>query len=398
VYIFFLLINLIFSIIFYIFSHFVESIFFLIVWVVMFFYFSPLYFWKKSTKPSILSKVKISKDTFKKTIPLFQKTAYLIAFFFFYLSLYWISYSFWWKLFPYFTLIISLIIILLYFIFIKKQRPAIDLIFRSNFLIFSFLYIILFIKRLVYNESIDDIFIINSSLSLFWIITTIISDKHIEKIKKYVFYSYLLSYLNIFILFYIRYYFKIPYELLISYIFFILGIFYFEFISKIKIFKIYDLNSKYYWLLLNYIVSIIAFSYLFIYFNFWHFVLILFWGIIFNYSVHVRYKNYLSFCTVLLSLILLYVKNFIPLDPSDFFTFVLFIYLLPFVYIGYTYIFENKYEYDNYFIHFSALLFSLVTIVIYFIMSKDFQILHISIIFLLQSFLLFGSFAKLKAK
>jgi len=54
----------------------------------MFFYFSPLYFGKKSEKPSVLSKIKISKETLKKTIPLFQRVSYLIAFFFFYLSLY----------------------------------------------------------------------------------------------------------------------------------------------------------------------------------------------------------------------------------------------------------------------------------------------------------------------
>jgi len=398
VYIFFLLINLIFSIIFYIFSQYIESIFFLVVWIVMFFYFSPLYFWKQSTKPSILSKMKISKDSLKKTIPLFQKTAYLIAFLFFYISLYWISYSFWGELFPYFILILSLLLILLFFVFIKKQKPVINLIYRSNFLVFSFLYLILFTKKLVYNELIDNIFIINSSLSLFWLITTVMLDNLMNKIKKYWFYSYFLSYLNIFILFYIRYYFKIPYELLFSYLFFILWVFYFEFISKIKIFKKFELNSKYYWLFLNYIVSIIAFTFLFLYFNFWHFVILLFWWLIFNYSVHIRYKNYISLCVTLLSIILLYIKNFIPLNPSDFVMFIIMIYILPALFVWYSYIFENKHEYDNYFIHFSALLFSLVSIISYFIISKDFQVLHISIIFLLQSILLFSSFAKLKAK
>ncbi|EKE29129.1 MAG: hypothetical protein ACD_2C00221G0011 [uncultured bacterium (gcode 4)] len=397
-YIFFLLINLIFSIIFYLFSHLIESIFFLATWIIMFFYFSPLYFWKKSSKPSLLSKMKISKDTLKKTIPLFQRTAYLIAFLIFYISLYWISYSFWWDLFPYFILILSLLLILLFFILIKKKKPVIHMIYRSNFLVFSFLYIILFTKKLVYSETIDDIFIINSSLSLFWLATTIIFDNLMDKIKKNWYYSYFLTYLNIFLLFYIRYYFKIPYELLFSYLFFILWVFYFEFISKIRIFKKFDLNSKYYWLFLNYIVCIIAFSYLFIYPNFWHFVLILFWGLIFNYSVHVRYKNYISLSVTILSIILLYVKNFMPLDPSDFLICLMIIYVLPWVFVGYSFIFDNKHEYDNYFIHFSGIIFSLVSIIAYFVISHDFQILHISIIFLLQSMLLFGSFAKLKVK
>jgi hypothetical protein len=399
VYIFFLLINLTFSWIFYIFLRYVESIFFLVTWIIMFFYFSPLYFWKKTEKKSILSKVKISKDTLKKTIPLFQKISYLIAFFFFYLSLYWISLSFNWNIFQYFTLIISLLLIVWFFIFIKKQKPVLWLIYRSNFLIYSFLYIILFTNNMIFKKPIDDIFVINSSLSLFWLVTTILFDKNLESLKKNAYYTYFLTYLNFYLLFYIRYKFDFDFVLIFNYLFFIMSIFYFEFIGKIKYFDIYDINSKYYWIFLNYIICIISFVYLFISFNYWHFVLLIFWSLIFHYYVHFRFKNYLSLVIVILGIVLIYIKNFIPyLLNIDFVPYMLFIYMIPAIFIWYTYITNAKYEYDNYFIHFSWILFSLVSIIIYFILSKDFQILHISIIFLLQSFVLFWSFAKLKPK
>lgn len=397
-YIFFLIINFIFSTVFYFFWKYVETIFFIIIWLLMFFYFSPLYFGKKLEKPSILSKIKISKETLKKTIPLFQKISYLIAFFFFYLSLYWISYSYWWNLFPYFTLILSLLIFLIFIIFINKQKPVINLIFRSNFLIFSVIGIILFINRLVYLSPISYIYIINSSLSLLGIITIIIFDKFIEIQKKNTFYLYFLTYFLIYIIFYIEYYFKLEYGLFLAYLWFIISIFYFEIITQIKYFKKFDAISKYYGLFLNYIVFIFSALLLFIYPNYLHFVLLLFWWIIFHYFVHFRFKNYISLSIILISIILIYIKNIIPINPNDFFIYILFIYILPFIYIGYTYIFENKYVYDNYFISFSAILFSLFSIIVYFSLSWDFNILHISIIFLLQSFLLFSSFVKLKVK
>lgn len=373
----------------------------------MFFYFSPLYFGKKSTKPSILSKIKINKDTFKKTIPIFQKLSYIIAFFFFYISLYWISYSINIELFSIFTLILNILIIILFFIFYNKDKPIINLIHRSNFLVFSFIWLINFISTLVnvinlefiQYPLLDSIFIINSLLSLIWLISIIILDKYIEIHKKNAFYLYFLTYFSTLLIFYIKYYFDINYILFLIYIWFVLSIIYFELIIKIKYFTIFDAVSKYYWIFINYIINLFVFILLFIYPEFfWYFIFILFCWISFHYYIHNKYKNYFSLFIVLLSIILIYIKLFIPIQPDEFIKYITFIYILPFIFITYTYFIKTKYEYDNYFINFSWILFSIVSIIVYFSISKDFYILHISIIFLLQSFLLFSSFAKLRAK
>ena len=144
-YIFFLIINFIFAFIFYIFTKYIEAIIFFVIWIMMFFYFSPLYFWKKSDKPWVLSKFKISKDTIKKSIPLLQKASYIIAFILFYLSIYWISYSFDVKIFYYIVSLISIIILGIYLSLVNKQKIVVNILLRANFIILSFLYIIFII-------------------------------------------------------------------------------------------------------------------------------------------------------------------------------------------------------------------------------------------------------------
>ena len=364
----------------------------------MFFYFSPIFFWKKR-ESNILNKFKLWADSLKKTIPFVQKISYLIAFLFFYLSLYWISYSFWWKLFDYFILIISLIVLIIFISTIKKQKEVINLINRSNYLVFSFIYFIIFIKNLIYPSEVSDIFIINSLFAFIWLMITVIFDKKMDEIRKNTYFTYVITYFNILSIFYIEKYFKIDYYILLPYLFFIYSVFYFEYIWLIPLLKKFDIYSKYYWILLNYIASISACILLFIFWiYYWHYILIIFWAIVFNYLIHYKYSNYFSFFIALINIIILYIRYFIPINISDFILYIIFIYLLPSVFIWITYVIKERFKQDNYLIHSLSILFSIVSIILYFVFSKDFQILHISIIFLLQSLILFASFAKLKTR
>lgn len=397
-YIFFLIINLIFSWVFYLFDGKIEALLFFFIGILMFFYFSPMYFTKKDNKNSVLLKITPSKQSFKKIIPLFQKISYLVAFFFFYTSLYGISYYFWWQLFPYFTLLLNIFVSTIFFSTINKQKNIINLIYRSNFLVFSFIWIFLFVYKLINIQQIDGIFVINSILSLFWLVTTLIFDKSIETNKKKTYYIYFTIYSLIFIIFYIQHYFRLKYLLFLPYLWFIMSIFYFDIITRIKQLFFYDDVSKYVGIFLNYFTIICSWILLFEYINFWHFVLILLGGIIFHYYIHFIYKNYISLILVLLSIILIYIKNFIVIWKFDFIHFLIFIYFLPFIYLWYSFFFKNKYQYDNYFLIFSWLIFSIFSIVTYFYLYRDTNILHLSIILLLQSFLLFWGFAKLKIK
>lgn len=397
-YIFFLIINLIFSWVFYLFEGKIEALLFFFIWVLMFFYFSPMYFTKKENKNSVLSKIAPSKQSLKKIIPLFQKISYLLAFLFFYISLYGISYYFWGQLFSYFTLLLNIFTITLFFVAVNKQKLIVNLIYRSNFLVFSFIGIFLFVYKLINSQQIDIIFVINSILSLFWLLTTLIFDKLLESPKKKIYYVYFSIYLLMFIIFYIQYYFGLKYILFLSYLWFIMSIFYFDVTTKIKQLSFYDDVSKYLGIFLNYFTIICAWILLYTYINFWHFVLILLGWIIFHYYIHFVYKNYISLAIVLISIILIYTKNFIIIWKFWFEHFIIFIYLLPFVYLGYSFFFQNKYQYDNYLVIFSWLIFSIFSILTYFYLYRDTNILHLSIILLLQSFLLFWGFVKLKTK
>lgn len=396
-YILFLLINFIFSFIFFSFSRNFEAIFFILIWLLMFFYFSPFYFWKNKQIP-ILSKINFSKDSVKKIIPLFQKTSYLIAFFFFYISLYWISYSFWWDLFPLFIMFLTLFLYILYFMFLNKQKEIINLVYRSNILILSSFYLILFFYKIFIWWEINSIFIINSILWLVWLFLILAFDFKLNNYNKNYYYLYFLFYINIFSFFILNYFFILNLTLLLIYIWLIFSILIFEIFPRIKFFYKFEYISKYYWIYLNYLITIFCFILLFNFSNIWHPILILFIWIFLHYFVHKIYKNYLSLILVLITLILFYIKYFIPVDYNNFLLNLIFIYILPLIFISYTFFIKNKYEYDNYFINFSAIIFSIVAIILYFIFSRDFDILHISIITLFQSFLLFWSFIKLKSK
>lgn len=397
-YIFFLIINLVFAGVFYIHGNLIEAILFLFIWLLMCFYFSPMYFKNKWNKESVFSKFSISKQSIKNTIPLFQKASYLIAFFFFYLSLYGISSYFWNTLFPYFILILSLSVIILFLITLNKQKQVINLIFRYNFLVFSFIWMGSFIFKLFTKAPLDYVFMVNSILSFCWLILIMIFDKLLDNSKKKLFYIFFLIYLLFFLTFYIQYYFKINYLLFLPYLGFIMSIFYFDIIVRIKYLYFYDDVSKYFWVFLNYLTFIASGVLLFIFPNFWHLILILMGSIIFHYYVHYIFKNYISLVLILLGISLIYIKNFIEIWSFGFLPFLLFIYILPFFYLIYSFVVDNKYEYDNYFILFFWLAFSLISIIVYFFLYKDFNVLYISIIFLIQSFLLFWSFAKLRTK
>lgn len=400
-YIFFFIINIIFSLIFFSFWKNIESVFFLIIGFIMFFYFNPFILWKKEDKNIILNKIKINKKDIKKIVFYIQKSFYIISFWFFYIALYGISYSIWWYLFQIFTFIISLILLIIFFYTLKKQVNIIKLLFRSHFLVFSFLYLIFFLFYIIYpnTEKINYIFIINSIFSLIWLWSIILFDFNYPIEKKWPTYIFFLIYLFIFLLFYINHFFEIELYIIFSYLWIISSVLYFEYLPKIKYFKQFDILSKYTWIILNYITLICLFIYLFI-ISWWSFniiLLLLIW-IILNYIVHYKYENYISLFLSIFTIVLFYIKIFLWIEIINFIGYIIFIYFLPFILIFYTYIFEIKYIYDIYYFHYIGIILSLFLVIYYFIQTRDINILNISILILLQSWLLFSSFVKFKGK
>lgn len=407
-YIFFLAINIIYSIIFYFFSEDsrwlwhdlrIESILFFIIGLVMFFYFSPLYFWKKKEEMPVISKIWISKDNIKKAFSWFQKISYIIAFSFFYLSLYWISYSLWWYQFPYFIFSINLILLILFSFSIKKNKQIINLLFRSNSIVSTIISSLFFISSLLRWDNISEfnlIALFNSLLSLISLYLIINFDNNLEKIKKNSFYIFFLTYLILFLYSYIETLFKINQLLLFSYLWFMIWVLYFEYFPMFPWLVNYAVLSRYFWIFLNYIINIISIIMLFIYWNYWHFIIILLWLSIFNYTAHFKYKNYISLEFTILSIITVYIKSFYKDIDWVFIYNILFSYWLPLLFIVYSFFYESRHEFDNYLINLSWLFFNFVSLSVYFIMVWDANILHISLILLLESALLFSSFVRLR--
>ncbi|MDD2487575.1 MAG: hypothetical protein PHS92_04345 [Candidatus Gracilibacteria bacterium] len=395
-YIFFLIINIIFSSIFYIFSQAIESVIFLILGFILFIYFSPFYFGKKDEdKPKILTKLTLKKENFVKMIPKIQKASYFIAFLFFYMSLYGISYSFEGNLFSIFTLIISLALTGIFFHRLKEDKNIIFLLFRSNFLVFSILYFIFFIIYLFDFSKVDIIFFFNSFLSLFGLFSILVFDRKYPIFKKNMIYIYLLFYILIFTFFYLSFLFNIPNTILFLYIGMIYSIVFFEYMPKIKHFAEFMEISKYFGTILNYIVIITAMILLFLDYNLSEVITILIIGLIFNLYIHVKFQNYISYSLILLTSAFLYIK-FFGLDHTNLISAILFIFVFPIILMLYSFLVKMKYFYDNYFLHYFGIIFSLIGIIYYIVMSRDFDILHISILLLLESMLFFTSFVKLK--
>jgi hypothetical protein len=80
---------------------------------------------------------------------------------------------------------------------------------------------------------------------------------------------------------------------------------------------------------------------------------------IFFLSIHVRYSNYVTYSIGLLIIYFLYSLFFISLLSSGvLFSVLIFIFFLPFLLIGITYFWEERFEYDFMILHYSSILFS----------------------------------------
>lgn len=82
----------------------------------------------------------------------------------------------------------------------------------------------------------------------------------------------------------------------------------------------------------------------------------------FYFSIHIRYCNYVTYMVALLSLFFLYGSLFSSLlTPLSLVSSLLFLFFLPFLIIGTSYFWEEKYPYDFTLLHYSSIVFSLVT-------------------------------------
>lgn len=90
----------------------------------------------------------------------------------------------------------------------------------------------------------------------------------------------------------------------------------FNYISNLKYFNHERLKLRYFWLVLNYLVFISSFVYLFLVDFSYYIVLIIIYSIVFNFFIHKKYSNYISlslsilWCLMLIYFLFLKIKEF----------------------------------------------------------------------------------------
>lgn len=405
-YFFFSLINIFFALFFFLFWRLLETGVFWVLAVVFFIYFSPLasVFSRKEKQEIIQKKSKIS---LKDTIFYLKKGSYYLSFSLFYLSLYGIIYgisltygfSDFFSIFQYITFGISCAVTGIFFYFIQKKqtwRETLFLIFRSNVTVFTTLYSLLMLVFLFEDKNPDIYFVLNTILSLSGLVTILVFDEFIGHRKKYI-YNASLLYLFLFLFFYhiVLFPFLDTYKLLL-YVMSGLSLLYFEFFPRISFIKPFAIISRYVGVGMNYIAFIGLFFAL-IYNPLSPFYASLFlFSLLFHYFIHQRFCNYLSYGAFLFGMLFLVVQFFAPLWALWFMTYCFFVFFVPAMFIGSTYIWATKHPLDIYILHYTGLLFTIIFILYYFIGISEPQILSVSVIFLFESLLSFASYVRLK--
>lgn len=376
----------------------IETIIFLILWIVFFLYFS----WT-----SIESKNQVFIDNMKKYLNLDFKSifikilknfSYYIGFILFYISLYilslWINVQF-----SIFILFINLLIIILYFIF--KNNILFKNFLRINSTIFSFIYILFYLYIFITkNNFFSFIELFNSILIIFSFLTLIVLNKKSTDFNNYdnVIIINFLIYLFFVFLFYTNFYI-LNWEMLFSFIIHssIFWIVLFEFLSRYKYFASYEVIIKYIWIIFSYLWIFFSYVYLLKNFSILIFLLLILY-VFYNYYIHLRYTNYVSFFLSVFSLyfVIFYsLFNFFSISYKSFTFFVISVAFSYFL-ILFTYVKKIKLIFDIYFLHFFSYFINIVSVFIFVFANFDkLNFIYVWFLLFLESIYFFLSYNKL---
>lgn len=346
----------------------------------------------------------INKEKILNKLSIFFKNyLYYIWFIFLYFGIYLIYKSYSLDTFSYIILLLNIIILALFFI-TKKFFIFRDSI-KINVILFSIYYLVFYINNFLNSITIFPLVdIINSFLLLFSFLLVFYNDSKILNYKKLdnSLLIYFFLYIFIFLWFTIwcflnnfLYDFKISFILAIVATLLNISI-YFWFL-KIKFFKnnlvILRVVSFVFW----YIVSIIWIIYFLRYgFNILLFISLIYF-IVFNFIIHNKYENYISFffsnSIIVFLIYFFYYKIFYTIDDGIIFLILSLVLSLEWIII--TYFYDFKYNFDYYFFHLFSYATNFISIIFYLIVFKI-DLFTLWIIFFIESFYIFLSYYRLK--
>jgi hypothetical protein len=395
----------------------VESILFIILWVSFYMYFSDFSF-KKEVKPDLWDESIGIKENSSKSyskyilckkviisflLNFFREYLYYIWFIFFYLSIFIIFKSFDISSFSYVILFINILVLVAFFLTGKF------FIFRDfikvNTIIFSIYYVFVYLFNFTtQNLGFFVLDIINSIFILIFFILTFYNDKNILNKKQidnsllFYFFLYIFLFLSYIVWIFIsKQYFNLNLLLIIFYSSLFLNILMYFYLSKVEFFKENKVFIRIISFLFWYIASIFAIIYSIKYSLDFKMGASLIYLIIFNFFVHKKFENYISFFTsnLLTSFIIyfLYYKMFYIEDNG--LTFLILSLFLSLEAIILTYFYKFKYNFDYYFFHIYSYIINIISIIMYLILFKI-DLFTLWIIFFIESIYIFLSYYRLK--
>lgn len=375
-----------------------ESLFFLVLWFVLFFYFS-------SGSPYNYDNDRDSKlpyinwrTLWKYIFTFFRQHLYQLWCILFYISIYLIFSSF---ETPYFSYLIFFLNILVFSLFFLTDRFFILKDFlKINTILFSFIYILFYVYILASGKNFFTTIDFVNSFSILGLFGLLLSFAHPKERKTQsdpVLVSYFSLYIALWWVFYMSY---ITNSILLSFslFLFIIWVVLFYLPEKVFFLKNSRKNLRHIGLIFLYISAI--FSMIFSYIS-WENILILLTLLLWiwiHYNVHRLYQNYISFFFSFLNFFFLYCYIFFIyfygwqeiLLITNFF-------IVSFSFVIYTYFNTQKYIYDTYFIHIFSYIVNLFGVTLFLVFS-DFNIFNLWVILLLESMFIFLSYYKLNPR
>lgn len=386
------------------FSLLLEIVIYLFAGFILFFSFLNINTKKKSSNNS--NTKELIKPNFvldkKQIIQIIQKFSYYIWFLLFYISLFiFAKFNGFYEIdFSYFIIIINILIIIFFFLS-NKNNLSFDFL-KINTHIFSFFYIIiLFWIFITWNNNLWIIDFINNLLIIISFIFSLYFNKN-KQIYEGINLSYFSLYTFIILIFYINFYLLSYFwmsDLLFSIwtISVIFSYFIFEYFPKFKIFakniilfRLLGIVFLYFWIFLEILylllnpLSIVV-------------VTTLIFSIFFNYYIHKKLENYLSFIIAISSFLFIFYYLLFNSFWFYFYTEILFFiisFILSFWFIGLVYKYKFKYIYDYYILIFASYFVNILSSIIFII--NNFDVLSFATILFLDSIYFFASYYKMK--
>ncbi len=376
---------------------FIESGIFLVLWILLFFYFSSKFpntplqheIDESQEEESSLNLASISHHT--RTF--FRKYLYYIGFIFFYVSLYLIFVALGWS-FSYCVFFLNLLVFCLYFL-TDKFYIFKDFI-KINTILFSLIYLLFYIAGLSWvKESFTIIdFINNGAIITLFLIFLSIENSDGEQDTWLV--SYFCFYILVSGVFYVNYIFSIPLVSL-ALVSFTLGTILFFVPEYTNLLSNNKKVLRYVSLIFLYTSILSSMGVVMIYGMSFIPLTILLTNIWFQFSIHEKYENYVSLFFSFLSFFFLYSYTFFQVfyvgDHKNTLLLINFL-LLSFSFIGYSYVHVPKYYYDTYAIIVFAYIVNIFWVTLFFILS-GFNILTVWLVLMIESFFVFSSYYKL---